>query len=111
MKTTFTDDWNRNEHPSKTEMILYLIKEDFKHRKFLLALESLGFDISFYDLDLAQVTLYLLDSNPENEEELLTWYFRSVDEYVKKFDLPGNEILLERLAEEFCRELISRLNK
>jgi hypothetical protein len=66
--------------PAKTELTLYLIKEELKSHKFFSGLRNLGLDDSYYHTDLSPIILANLGLNDETNETI-DFYFALLDKY------------------------------
>ena len=72
--------------PTEVELILFLIKEEIKNRKFTEQLGKIGFDTTICTIDFSKIILSLVGY--ENiDDQLYLDYFKLIDSYIEKFDL------------------------
>ncbi len=67
----------------RKELILILIREELRNRRFVISFEEMGFDCSVYALNISHVILDLAGFT-ERTEELYEWYFNQADTALKE---------------------------
>lgn len=89
--------------PPRSEIILYMIREELKNRKLTSGLDNLGFDSSHCSVDIGILILAFMgfDSRPD---ELFRWYYDTLDLYAERVDPQRND-QLNQLAFDFYIEL------
>lgn len=89
--------------PPRSEIILYMIREELKNRKLTSGLDNLGFDSSHCSVDIGILILAFMgfESRPD---ELFRWYYDTLDLYAERVDPQRND-QLNQLAFDFYIEL------
>lgn len=89
--------------PPRSEIILYMIREELKNRRLTTGLDNLGFDSSHCSLDMGILVLALMgfESRPDR---LYQWYYDTLDIYADQVDPHKNE-RLNQLAFDFYIEI------
>jgi len=60
------------------ELIIRLIKEELRNKRLMHSLEELGFDCTFFTLNISRVVLELAGFN-EITDEMQDWYFQQIE--------------------------------
>lgn len=89
--------------PPRSEIILFMIREELKNRKLTSGLDNIGFDSSHCSLDMGILILAFMgfDSRPD---ELFRWYYDTLDIYAEQAD-PHKNDRLNQLAFDFYIEI------
>lgn len=74
---------------AKTEIIIFMIREDLKSRKLFNGLSKVGFD-STTGFDLSTLILSLAGFQ-DRSDELYDWYFGRLDHFAEKFELDDSQ--------------------
>ena len=65
------------------EFIIHLIREELRNKRLMHPLEYLGFDCSFFTLNISHAILELAGFN-ERPDELYEWYFSLIDKALEE---------------------------
>lgn len=96
------------------DLVLFLIKNELLSTRFLNQLESVGFDTSFFSIDLSVVILSLMGFE-NRTDSFWEWYYSNLETYVFKINIQDYEgvnavtfdfyiVLRAKLEEEQKRE-------
>ena len=72
------------------DLTLFLIKNELLSTRFLNQLESIGFDTSFFSIDLSVVILSLMGFE-NRTDSLWEWYYTNLETYVFKMNIQDYE--------------------
>jgi hypothetical protein len=73
----------RVRHPERFDLVLYLIREEFKSRKFFSGLQKLGLDYCFYQPHLDKPILAAVGFD-EPSDEVYNFYFKLIEKRSRK---------------------------
>ena len=73
------------------ELLVSLIREDLKSRKFFDGLRALGLDDAYYQPDLASVILALVGMDPESDADF-DYYYQLVEGYVPRVSTDREQV-------------------
>ena len=60
------------------KLIIHLIREELRNKRLMHSLEDLGFDCSFFTLNISQVILELAGFQ-KRTDTLYEWYFKRIE--------------------------------
>lgn len=114
MKNVFPSDLKLVKLPPAVELILFLIKEELKNRKFTNGLEQVGFDTSVCCTDFGILILSLAGFG-KRTDQMYNWYYELLDKYAAKIeDVNADDIFehaldfyIELMIEKHKRQVIS----
>jgi hypothetical protein len=92
--------------PSDIELVLYLIKEELKTRKFFNGLSQIDCDGSFYQPDLSQLVLTIIGFD-ERPDDLYDFYFRLVERHIEKIG-PDHEKVIQESFEIYLELVMEK---
>lgn len=93
--------------PKKVELIIFLIKEELKNRKFSNGLDAVGFDTSMTCSDLSPLVLGLMGFDPRTDE-LYSWYYEMLETNLEEIDLSDMTMLFEKAFEVYVELVIEK---
>ena len=89
--------------PTTEELLLYLISEDLKSRRFFDGLRELGLDDAYYQAELCTLILIYARLSPE-PNEAVDFYYHLLGKYAEH--LPPNTTALLKAANKVYKELM-----
>jgi hypothetical protein len=98
------------ELPAKTELTLYLIKEELKSHKFFSGLRNLGLDDCYYHTELSPIILANMELNDETNETM-DFYFALLDKYSQRFEPDRGRDSIMKAALNMYIDLIAEQKK
>jgi hypothetical protein len=94
--------------PTRSNLILHLLREEIKHRSVTNTFETLGMDTTMHASNLSELVLAL--SGFENRsDELYDWYFKKLDHYAD--ENINAELDLHELAFDFYIDIVECARK
>jgi hypothetical protein len=90
--------------PARIELLVYLIKAEIKHFKFMHGLEAAGIDASSCSLDFASLVLRLAGFE-ERPDQIFDWYNQTVQELSGRLNACDDNEHLTELAFDFVQRL------
>ena len=81
--------------PPKTDLILFLIREELKNKKFTNDLEKIGFDLTFFSSDFSRIICSLIGIN-NRTDEFYVWYDNKINNFCEEIDLHDGLNLTEQ---------------
>lgn len=88
-------------------LIKTLIREELRNKKLTHSLEGLGFDCSYYIIDLSR-EIFELTGFTLCPNELFKWYFEITDAAIDKINTANFNEMLSKQVEEIYNELIKK---
>lgn len=82
--------------PSDTQVVLYLIREELKSRKFFRTLQNMGLDDCYYQPHLDELILRNLDLN-DDSDETFDAYYQIIERRSKKISTDNDSIMKQAL--------------
>jgi len=76
------------------DIILFLIKNELLHIKFVNQLHTIGFDTSAFTIELGTMILSLMGFKNRNDS-LWDWYHTTLDSYAAKIDIENQNSINE----------------
>ena len=89
------------------ELVIHLLKEELRNKRLLYSLEDIGFDCSFYYLNVSHIILELAGFK-QKTEELCEWYVDIVDKAVEEINFRNMEEMLKIWPVVLYNELIKK---
>ncbi|TPN87932.1 hypothetical protein [Aquimarina algicola] len=75
---------------TQEDLILFLIRNELLSTRFVNQLNTIGFDTSFFNVELSIVILSLLGFKARTDA-LLEWYYTTLDIYASKINLDNHD--------------------
>lgn len=91
------------------DLILFLIKNELLSTRFLNQLESIGFDTTFFSMDLSIVILSLMGFK-NRTDGFWEWYYEVLETYVFEINIPDYEVV-NTIAFDFYIVLQTKLKE
>jgi hypothetical protein len=82
--------------PAKTELTLYLIKEELKSQKLFTNLRNIGLGDSYYQIELSPIILANMGLNDETTATM-DFYIALLDKYSQRIEPDRDSIMNEAL--------------
>ena len=79
------------------ELVIHLIREELRNKRLMHSLEFLGFDCSFFTLNICQVILELAGFQ-ERTDELCIWYFELIEKALEEITFWNLDEMLTHIA-------------
>jgi hypothetical protein len=93
------------------ELVIHLIREELRNKRLMHSLEDLGFDCSFYTLNISQAILDIVGFH-EKPDELYEWYFELINRTLEGITFWNlDEMLNKRPLNVYIELLEKKLNQ
>ena len=89
------------------QLIVHLIREELRNKKLMFTLEDLGFDCSFFTLNISQIILELSGFD-ERSDELYGWYFALIDRALTEITFWNLKEMLDKWSLSIYIELLEK---
>ena len=89
------------------ELIIHLIREELRNKRLMHSLEYLGFDCSFFTLNISHVILELAGFQ-ERPDELYEWYFALIDNALEETTFWNLDEMLDKWSVRIYVELLEK---
>jgi hypothetical protein len=87
------------------DLIIHLIREELRNKRFMFSLEDLGLDCSFFTLNISQVILELAGFN-KRTDELYQWYFELIDAALEETTFWNLDEMLDKWSANIYMDLL-----
>jgi len=87
------------------QLIIHLIHEELCNKRLMYALEDLGFDCSFFTLNISQIILELSGFD-KRSDELYGWYFALIDRALAEITFWNLDEMLDKWSLSIYIELL-----
>jgi hypothetical protein len=77
------------------DLVIHLIREELRNKLLMFSLEDLGFDCSYYMLNISGVVLELAGFH-ERPDELHDWYFQWVEKALEEITFLNLKEMLDK---------------
>ncbi len=89
------------------DLVIHLIKEELRNKRLMHSLEELGFDCSFFTLNISQVILELAGFK-ERTDELYHWYFDLIENALEEITFWNLHEMLDKWSMNIYVELLEK---
>jgi len=89
------------------ELVIHLIREELRNKRLMDSLEDLGFDCSFFTLNISGVILELSGFH-EKSDELYEWYFGLIEKALEKITFWNLDEMLNKWSQHLYIELLEK---
>ena len=89
------------------ELVIHLIREELRNKRLMHSLEYLGFDCSFFTLNICQVILEL-SGFQERSDELYVWYFELIEKALEEITFWNLDEMLDKWSKNLYIELLEK---
>lgn len=89
------------------KLITLLIKEELRNKRLMYSLEDLGFDCSFYSLDISHVILELAGFK-KRPDELYAWYLSLIDTALEEITFWNLNKMINNWSKKIYTELLKK---
>jgi len=89
------------------ELIIHLIREELRNKRLMHSLEFLGFDCSFFTLNISRVILEFAGFH-ERPDELYEWYFELIEKALEEITFRNLDEMLNKCSKNLYIELLEK---
>jgi len=89
------------------ELVIHLIREELRNKRLMHSLEFLGFDCSFFTLNISHVILEL-SGFQERPDELYVWYFELIEKALEEITFWNLDEMLDKWSKNLYIELLEK---
>ena len=89
---------------STKDLVIHLIREELRNKRLMHSLEDLGFDCSFFTLNISHIILELAGFR-ERPDELYEWYFELVEKALAEITFWNLDEMLNKRPAEIWKAL------
>jgi len=89
---------------STKDLIIRLIREELRNKHLMHSLEDLGFDCSFFTLNISHIILELAGCH-ERPDELYEWYFELIEKALAEITFWNPDEMLDKWPAEIWKAL------
>jgi hypothetical protein len=87
------------------DLVIHLIREELRNKRFMFSLEELGFDCSFFTFNISHVILELAGFD-KRTDELFVWYFKLIDKAMEEITFWNLREMLDKWSVYIYIELL-----
>ena len=87
------------------ELVVHLVREELRNKCLMYSLGDLGFDCSYYTLNISQEILDLVGFQ-EKSDELYQWYFKLIDKALVEITFWNLDEMMDKWSLNIYIELL-----
>ena len=89
------------------ELVIHLIHEELRNLRLMMSLEDIGFDCSFFTINIGHVILELVGFEEINDE-LFEWYYGLIKKALEEITLGNLNETLSKWSTNIYNELMEK---
>jgi len=92
---------------STKDLVIHLIREELRNKRLMHSLEDLGFDCSFFTLEISRVILELAGFH-ERPDELYEWYFELIEKALAEITFWNPDEMPDKWSKNLYADLLEK---
>ena len=89
------------------ELVIHLIHEELRNLRFMMSFEDIGFDCSFFTINIGHVILELVGFEEINDE-LFDWYYGLIKKALEEITFGNLNEMLKKWSKKLHKELLDK---
>ena len=89
------------------DSVIHLIREELSNKSVIQPLIILGFDCSYFTLDVSHIILEMAGFN-KIEDDLIDWYYGLINKALKEINLYNLDDMLDKWSKDIYIELLEK---